>query len=207
MVTYFYPKNNKKIQPTREPQRTAPKETTRIICHLNRHTWIKKFRTIVKNKKQCHRILLHSNYHFKSYTLEWYSDSSSRSTERVWNNEMIVMDQIIKPHYRTSKHDCSWENGRLLLLDQLGHLVMRSTGTTWSQFSQSLSTPMWSSSDIPKDCSNVVSAASSPMVVSSSSGRYRLLIASLIWLLAPFGSRSIAQEKFICARWFCPSFL
>ena len=92
MVTYFYPKNNKKIQPTREPQRTAPKETTLIIFHLNRHTWIKKFRTIIKNKKQCHRILLHSNYHFKSYTLEWYSDSSSRSTERVWNNEITVMD-------------------------------------------------------------------------------------------------------------------
>ena len=60
MVTYFYPTNNKKIQPTREPQRTGPKETTLIIFHLNRHTWIKKFRIIVKNKKQCHRILLHS---------------------------------------------------------------------------------------------------------------------------------------------------
>ena len=92
MVTYFYPTNNKKIQPTREPQRTGPKETTLIIFHLNRHTWIKKFRIIVKNKKQCHRILLQSNCHFKSYTLEWYSDPSSRSTESVWNNEMIVMD-------------------------------------------------------------------------------------------------------------------
>lgn len=92
MVTYFYPTNNKKIQPTREPQRTGPKETTLIIFHVNRHTWIKKFRIIVKNKKQCHRILLHSNCHFKSYTLEWYSDPSSRSTESVWNNEMIVMD-------------------------------------------------------------------------------------------------------------------
>lgn len=43
--------------------------------------------------------------------------------------------------------------------------------------------------------------------VPSSSGRYLLSMASLIWLLAPLGSRSIAQLKFIRARWVCPSFL
>lgn len=41
----------------------------------------------------------------------------------------------------------------------------------------------------------------------SSSGRYLLSMASLIWLLAPLGSRSIAQLKFISARWVWPSFL
>ena len=32
-------------------------------------------------------------------------------------------------------------------------------------------------------------------------------MASLIWLLTPLGSRSMAQEKFISARWVLPSFL
>ena len=42
---------------------------------------------------------------------------------------------------------------------------------------------------------------------SSSSVTYRLSIASFIWLLRPLGSRSMAQEKFIKARWVLPSFL
>lgn len=41
----------------------------------------------------------------------------------------------------------------------------------------------------------------------SSSGKYLLSIASLIWLFAPFGSRSIAQLKFIKAKWVWPNFL
>lgn len=41
----------------------------------------------------------------------------------------------------------------------------------------------------------------------SSSGRYLLSMASLIWLLAPLGSRSMAQLKFIRAKWVWPSFL
>lgn len=41
----------------------------------------------------------------------------------------------------------------------------------------------------------------------SSSGKYLLSMASLIWLFAPLGSRSIAQLKFIKAKWVWPNFL
>lgn len=50
---------------------------------------------------------------------------------------------------------------------------------------------------------NVIKVHASP----SSSGKYLLSIASLIWLFAPFGSRSIAQLKFIKAKWVWPNFL
>lgn len=93
-------------------------------------------------------------------------------------------------------------------LTQLSVAHKQGKSATSSLLIQSLSIPICSSSETPNDCSIVLSALLTPNVVqSSSSGRYRLLIASLIWLFAPLGSRSIAQEKFIWAKWFCPNFL